>query len=97
MSDKVRLQMRGNADKLLPLCIPGTTRSQVDEILHPPGSFPVTAEDILADLAKLMGIDKVRAGLGFADFNEAVSKMPDDAPEFTPIGEGAIKKEKPPI
>src|SRR5215469_15567249 len=26
-SDKVRLRVRGDADKLLPLCLPGTTRS----------------------------------------------------------------------
>src|SRR5215471_16522666 len=60
-----RVRTRGSADAVLTLCVAGTTREQVDAVLHPPEGNPVFAEEIVSDLAGLLGIDEQRVCLGF--------------------------------
>jgi hypothetical protein len=85
-------RVRGNSDALLPLCVPGTTRDQVEAVLHPPEGQPLFAEDIVSDLAGLLGIDEARASLGFNYFDEEAEQNLPDAAEFEPVGKGAERK-----
>src|ERR1041385_4018426 len=41
VTDTARVRMRGNPDALLPHCVPGTRRAEVDAVLHPPDEAPV--------------------------------------------------------
>jgi hypothetical protein len=76
----------GDVELLLPLCVPGTTRAQLQQVLHPTDGFPVMAEEIVRELAKLLGIDEMRVSFGFKYFeNEGAEVFPDVA-EFEPIG-----------
>lgn len=93
-NDATRTRLRGNPDILLPLCIAGTVRSQIEEVIHPADGFPVLAENILVDLAKLLGIDESRISLGFNYFDEEGEEILPDASEFEPVGKGAERKEK---
>ena len=68
VDDATRARMHGNPDALLPLCAVGTTRAQLDEVLHPADGPPTMAEDIVIELSKLLGIDVTRATLGFNYF-----------------------------
>jgi hypothetical protein len=90
-----RERTRGNPDALLPLCARGTTREQVEAVLHPAEGDPVFAEEIVADLAGLLGIDEVRASLGFNYFDDEGEETIPDAADFEPIGRGADRKEPP--
>jgi hypothetical protein len=83
----------GNLDVLLPLCVAGTTRDQLEAVLHPPDGFPQMAEDIVADLSKLLGIDDTRSNLGFTYFEQEGEDILPDIAEFKPVGEGAERKE----
>jgi hypothetical protein len=96
VSEEVKLRTRGNTEKLLPLCIGSTTREQVEEIIHPSDSFPVMAETIFWELAKLLGIDDVRIGLGFKYFEKEGEHIIPDIQEFEPIGKGAERKKAQP-
>jgi hypothetical protein len=93
LDEKTRARVRGNTDALLPLCVGGVTRAQLDEILHPADGPPTMAEDIVIELAKLLGIDAARASLGFNYFNEEGEEMLPDAAEFEGVGEGTERKE----
>jgi hypothetical protein len=88
-----RARTRGNADALLPLCVAGTTREQVDAVLHPAEGNPVFAEEIVSDLAGLLGIDEQRVCLGFSYFDEEGEETLSDAAEFEPVGKEAERKE----
>src|SRR5215469_2566751 len=55
-SDKVRQCVRGDSDKLLPLCVAGTSHAQVEEVIHPASGFPTMAEDIFGSLSQLLAI-----------------------------------------
>lgn len=93
VSDAALDRVRGDTDALLPLCAEGTMREQLDEILHPPDGPPIMAEDIVMELAKLLGIDEMRATLGFNYFTEEASDSLPDADAFEPVGEGAERME----
>lgn len=95
VDDKTRERVSGNVDALLPLCVASTTRSQLDEVLHPPDGPPTMAEDIVIELAKLLGIDESRASLGFKYFDEEGEEMLPDASQFLPVGKGVFPKEPP--
>jgi len=90
---KTCARVRGNPDALLPLCVDGTSRAQLDEILHPPDGAPTFAEDIIIELAKLLGIDDTRASLGFNYFDEEGAEMLPAAADFEPVGKGTERKE----
>jgi hypothetical protein len=92
ISEKDRARLRGNPDKLLPLCVPGTTRAQIEAVIHPNDAFPLMAEEILADLAPLLGIDEERISLGFEYFEEEGEDILSDAAEFEPVGQTASSK-----
>jgi len=88
-----RARTHGNADLLLPLCVPGTTREQVDAVLHPAEGHPLMADDIVSDLAELFGMDDSRAHLGFNYFEDEGEESLPDAVEFEPVGSEAERKE----
>src|ERR1022692_296205 len=92
VSDAARARVRGSTDALLPLCVDGTTRAQLDEVLHPPDGPPTFAEEIVTDLAKLLGIEDARASLGFNYFIEEAEQLLSDAGDFEPVGKGAERK-----
>jgi hypothetical protein len=92
VSDKERERVRGNADVLLPLCIEGTTREQVDELLHPPDGPSTFVEEIIYELAKLLGIDDARASLGFNYFDAEGEDLLPDAGDFEPVGKHTERK-----
>ena len=85
ISDKDRQKVRGVTDKLLPLCIAGTSREQIDAIIHPESDedFPVMAEDIITNLGMLLGLDENRITLGFEYFETEGESILDDAKDFT--------------
>lgn len=88
VNDKTRERVRGSANALLPLCVSGTTPTELDEVLHPPAGPPTFAEEIIYDLTRLLGIDDARASLGFEYFaNEGEQLLP-DAGDFEPVGKG---------
>jgi hypothetical protein len=88
-----RDRVSGNIKALLPLCVTGTTDEQLDAVLHPPEGPPTFAEEIVTDLAKLLGIDDARASLGFNYFNDEGEQLLPDAGDFEPVGSGAERKE----
>jgi len=88
-----RDRVRGNPDVLSPLCAAGTTRSQIEAVIHPPDGFHLMAEDILTDLGELLGIDASRLILGFNYFDEEGEEILPDADQFEPVGKGAESKE----
>jgi hypothetical protein len=96
MSERTRARVRGNPDVLVPLCVDGTTGAQLDEVLHPTDSPPAMAEDIVIELAKLLGIDESRASLGFNYFDEEGAEALPDVADFEPVGEGVERKEAQP-
>lgn len=63
VNDATRARLRGNPDALLPLCVAGTTRAQIEAVIHPSDGFQLMAEQILTDLAELLGIDASRIAL----------------------------------
>jgi hypothetical protein len=89
VNEQRREQVRGNVDALLPLCITGTGRQELDEVLHPPDGPPTFAEEIVYDLARLLGIDDARASLGFEYFTDEGEELLPDAGSFEPVGKGA--------
>ncbi len=86
----------GDPDALLPLCIPSTTRAQLEQVLHPSDGFPLMAEEIVDELAKLLGIDDARSNLGFKYFEGEGEEMLPDAGEFQPVGKGIGRKQSRP-
>lgn len=92
VDDKTRARLSGNSDVLLPLCVASTTREEIEAVIHPSDDFPMMAEGIFVDLAKLLGIDDARIGLGFTCFDNEGEKILADASEFEPIGKGASRK-----
>jgi hypothetical protein len=94
---ETRERVRGRTDVLLPLCVSGTTPNELDEVLHPPGGPPTFAEEIVYDLARLLGIDDARASLGFEYFTCEGEQLLPDAGAFEPVGKGAerLKSQEP--
>ena len=88
VNDETRERVRGNPDVMLPLCLSGTTREELDETLHPSGGLPTFAEEIIYELARLLGIDDARASLGFQYFTSEGEQLLPDAGDFEPVGEG---------
>jgi hypothetical protein len=88
VNHETRERVRGRADILLPLALTGTTRQELDEALHPPGGPPTFAEEIIYDLARLLGIDDARASLGFEYFTSEGEQLLPDAGDFEPVGKG---------
>ncbi|MGP8201268.1 MAG: hypothetical protein ACLQU4_17395 [Limisphaerales bacterium] len=86
VDDATRDRLRGKAELLLPLCVAGTTTEQIGAAIHPTEE-PVFAEDYLAKLAPLLGIDETRINLGFEYFTNEGSDILDDASEFELLGQ----------
>ena len=85
-----RQKVRGDTDKLLPLCMAGTTREQIDAVIHPTEEdSPVFAEDIIRELGKLLGMEENRASLGFEYFENEGGDIVDDFADFVLIEKGA--------
>ena len=95
VTEKERARVRGNSDVLLPLCVAGTTRKDIEAVIRPADEPPLMAEGILTDLAPLLGIDDARIGLGFTYFEEDGENVLPDAAEFEPLGKGAERKKAP--
>ena len=93
VDDATRDRLRGNPDALLPLCVAGTARAQIETVIHPAEGFRLMAEDILVDLGEFLGIDGSRLTLGFNYFDEEGAEMLPDADQFEPVGKGAERKE----
>jgi len=85
-TEQTRARVRGNPDKLLPLCVAGTARADIEAVMHPADGLPLTAQEILADLAKLLGIDDTRIRLGFTYFDSEGEEILPDAGEYEPVG-----------
>lgn len=96
VDDETQARVRGNTDAILPLCIAGTTRAQLDEVLHPAEGYPTFAEEVVTELAKLLGIDDARATLGFKYFEQDGPDILPDIADFQPIGPGTSPKEAEP-
>lgn len=79
-----RERVRGITEKLLPLAVAGTTREQIDAVIHPASrqDFPLMAEEIILDLGTLLGMDENRTGLGFEYFENEGEHLLDDAADF---------------
>ena len=88
-----RALVRGNPDVLLPLCVAGTTRAQIEAVIHPSDGFQLMAEQTLTDLAELLGIDETRITLGFNYFTEEGEETLPDADQFEHVGKGAERIE----
>lgn len=86
VSEEIREAGRGNTDVLIPLCVPGTTREQIETVIHPEEGFPAFAENILVSLADLLGVDERRISLGFEYFEQDGESILDDASEFKRVG-----------
>ncbi len=95
MDDKTRERVSGNTDALLPLCLASATRAQLDEVLHSADGPSAMAEDMVKELAKLLGIDESRISLGFKYFDEEGEELLPDAAQFVPVGKGALRKGQP--
>jgi hypothetical protein len=65
VNEATRARLRGNTAALLPLCRPGTTAAEIDAVLHDPDAPSGIADELLADLAELLGMDDTRTALGF--------------------------------
>jgi hypothetical protein len=92
ISDQVRQRVRGNSERLLPLCLPGTTIAGIEEVIHPKDGLPLMAEGIFNDLAMLLGIDDTRMSLGFTYFESEGEEILPDINEWEPVGEKAERK-----
>lgn len=90
VSEEDRRRVRGVTEKLLPLAIAGTTREQIDAVIHPASreDFPLMAEEIISDLGTLLGMDENRTGLGFEYFENEGENMMDDAADFVMVEKG---------
>jgi hypothetical protein len=88
VNEQRRKQVGGSVDVLLPLCVTGTTRQELDEVLHPSDGWPAFAEEIIYDLARLLGIDDARVSLGFEYFTNEGEHLLPDAGSFEPVGNG---------
>ena len=77
--------------RALVLAVAGA-RAQLDAVLHPPDGPPTFAEEIVTDLAILLGIDDARASLGFNYFDDEGEQALPDAGDFEPVGNGAERK-----
>jgi hypothetical protein len=89
VNEERREQVRGSIDILLPLCVTGTTGQQLDEVLRPSDGPATFVEEIIYDLARLLGIDDARASLGFEYFTDEGEELLTDAGSFEPVGKGA--------
>ena len=97
IDDETRARFRGNPEALLPLCIPGTTREDIEAVIHPADGLPLMAEGVFSDLAKLLGMDDARVALGFKYFDEEGDDLLPDAADFEPVGQQTKqKKVRPP-
>jgi hypothetical protein len=94
VNDATRARVAGKTDALLPLCKPGTAHAELEEALHPADGPPLMAEDMVDDLARLLGIDDTRASLGFNYFDSEGRELLPDADEFETVGD-AERKSKP--
>jgi hypothetical protein len=84
--EKTKSRVRGKTEALLPFCVAGTSRSQIEAVIHPAKNFPVFAEEILAKLSQLFGIDDGRMSLGFEYFDHEGEDRVSDSSEFILVG-----------
>jgi len=85
VSKATRARVRGKSEALRPLCVSGAaTMGRLEAILHPAGGQPLMAEDTVTDLAELLGIDAVRATIGFRYFEEEGRKFFRTLPNSNP-------------
>ena len=84
VDDATRERLRGENEILLPLCVSGTTVEAIDAALHP-AEEATFAEDYLAMLAALLGIDERRINLSFEYFVNEGKDILDDASEFESV------------
>jgi hypothetical protein len=94
-SEQTRARVRGDAHKLLPLCVAGTSRADIEAVIHPEDGLPLMAEELFADLGKLLGIDDARICLGFNYFEQEAEEILPDAGDFEPVGSNAVRKKSP--
>lgn len=92
VSEAERERVSGRVEVLLPLCIGGTTPEQLAAVLHPEKGPPTFAEEVVSELAKLLGLDPARASLGYRYFDEEGADLLEDADAFEPIGKDAQRK-----
>jgi hypothetical protein len=76
----------GDVEAFLSLCKTGTTRAQLEQVLHPTDGFPVMADEIVTELAKLLGINETRASFGFKYFENSGAEVFPEVAKFEPIG-----------
>lgn len=91
VSEVERARVRGVTEKLLPLAAKGTTREQIDVVIHPANGedFPLMAEDIIRDIGILLGMDENHTGLGFEYFQNEGEGLMDDSADFAMVEKGA--------
>jgi len=92
VDDATKQRVKGRTEVLLPLCVPGTTLGQLEDVLHSPDGPPTFAEDLVRELGNLLGIDEGRIGLGFEYFDSEGAEMLPDANAFEPIGKDSERK-----
>jgi hypothetical protein len=88
-----RTRCRGSARAVLKHCVSGTPIEIVKRILHHSDDYGF-AEDILADLAPLLGMDEARLHLGFKYFTEEGAESLPDAENFQLVGKGVTEDER---
>jgi hypothetical protein len=89
-----RARYSGDAAALLTFCRHGVTQGDIEAVIHPPDGPPAFAEEMLGDLAKVLGFDETRITLGFKYFDGEGEDILPDAQDFVPIGGKAKKKSK---
>jgi hypothetical protein len=94
VDEPTRERLAGNVDVLLPICPPETSRKELEQLLHNEEERTAFADDLLTDLAKLLGIDPARIILGLKYFEEEGEQILDDAAEFTLVNGSAATKPK---
>ena len=92
-NEKTRKRCRGNPQAILKHCVSGTRLEDVDKILHRPDEYGF-AEEILVDLAPLLGMDQARLHLGFKYFKEEGAESLEDAQTFRLVGKGITEAER---
>ncbi len=83
-------RVRGNTDALLPLCIVGTQRDDLDSLLHSKDDRPAFAEEVLRKLAGFLGIDSDRMTLGLKYFKVEGKEILKDFSAFESVTNKAV-------
>lgn len=92
-NERTRQRCRGNAEALLKHCVSGTRLEDLEKIIHQPEEHPF-AEEILEELAPLLGMDQARLHLGFNYFEGEAAESLEDADSFRLVGKGVTEAEQ---